>query len=150
MLDKKLGHKVKSRGGGGGGGTFCNIITEYYSLNFCRSVCLNVILHEFANGLHVIKTRTPSFILEERFGHFRDHIFSPIILKFALNVCLDRILDLHEFANGLHVIKTRTTSFILEKRFGHFRDHIFSPIILKFALNVCLDRILDLYEFGLY
>ena len=71
------------------------------------------------------KTRSLGQILEKPFICCRGHIFSPIIMKLGLNVCLDEISD--------------KLDQILEKLSVCSRGHIFSPINLKLGLNVCRD-----------
>ena len=76
------------------------------------------------------KTRPLGQILGKPCVRFRGHIFSPIIMKFCQNVCLDK----------------RPLGQILGKPCVHFRGHIFSPIIMKLGQNVCLDKISNNFE----
>ena len=76
----------------------------------------------------------------------RGHIFSPILMKLGLNVCLNKISD--ELEIGSCGVKTRSLGQILEKPCVRSRGHIFSPILMKRSQNVCLDKISDELEIG--
>ena len=88
------------------------------------------------------KTRSIGQILEKHCIHSRGHIFSPIIMKFGQNDCLDEVLNECESVKMGNVgSKTRSPCQILEKPCVHSRGHIFSPIIMKLGQNVCFDNI---------
>ena len=56
------------------------------------------------------KTRSLGQIIVKSCIHSRSHIFSPIFLKLAQNVCLNNILD--EFENGSSQTKSRSLGHI--------------------------------------
>ena len=92
------------------------------------------------------KTRSLGQILEKPCVHSRGHIFSRIILKLDLEICLDEILD--EYENGHFGSKTRSPGQILEKPCVCSRGHFFSLIIMKLGQNVCLSIVSDEFENG--
>ena len=70
-----------------------------------------------------LKTRSLGQILEKPFVRSRCHSFSQILVKFGLNVYLDKMLD--ELEIGSCGVKTRSLGQILEKPCMCCRGHIF-------------------------
>ena len=85
-------------------------------------------------------------VLEKSCVHSRGHIFSPIIIKVAQNVCLDKILM--SLKMGHVGFKNRSPGQILEIPCVCSEGHIFSPLIMKLDEHVCLDEISQKSENG--
>ena len=81
------------------------------------------------------KTRLIGQILEKYCVCSRGHIFSPIIMTFGQNVCLDKMSD--EFEN----VKTRSLGQMLKIPYVCSRGHTFSPISMELDQHVCRDEI---------
>ena len=92
------------------------------------------------------KTMSLDQILEQPCVHSRCYLFSPIIIKYGQNVCLDEILD--ELGNGSCRVKNRSPGQILEKLCVCSTGHTFIPIIVKLDQQVCLDEISHKFENG--
>ena len=138
MSDQKLGQILEKLCVRSGGHIFSRII-----MKLGQNVYLNEISEEFKNGSRWVKnvglkTRSLGQILEKPYVHSRGHIFSPIIMKFGQNVCLDKISD--EFEKGHVRLKTRSLGQIFGKPCVRCRGHIFSLIIMKLGQNVCLMK----------
>ena len=72
------------------------------------------------------KPRPLGQILENPCVSSRGHIFSPILMNFCKNVCVDEILDQFEFVSCGS--KTRSLGQILEKPCASSTGYVFSPL----------------------
>ena len=78
--------------------------------------------------------------------HYRDLIFSPIIMKHGQNLSLMKARM--NLIMGHVVSKTTSLGQMLEKPCVCSRGHIFSQIIMKLGQNFCFDEISHEYENG--
>ena len=93
------------------------------------------------------------YVYSETCEHSRSHIFGPIFMKFAQNVCLNDMLV--EFKSGSGLLKNMVTSgrgsfpyLAIEKPCKHSRSHDFCPIIIKDGQNIGVNDISDEIENG--